>query len=195
MNKMFKNLNLAKITDIKLLRKGKQVIYKLVVEDPYDTHILKLVKTGDQYVVTSRHFTDFELSAKCDYEIFLDSDQDIVFVGNKRQIPQMVNKVVDLLHSNRIWTILAKQADMLNYDEDDCWIVNDDFYRWAIQDIQNNEPEDHYKQAYLDKLVKERKALAQGKLYKISLCVAAGNFYGENYVMKSAYASSGIPRY
>ena len=195
MNKMFKNLNLAKVTDIKLLRKGKQVIYKLVVEDPYDTHILKLVKTGDRYAVTSRHFSDFELSAKCDYEIALDPDQDIVFVGNKRQIPQMVNKVVDLLHSKRILTILAKQANMLSYDEDDCWVVDDDYYRWAIQDIQNNGQEDQYQQAYIDELVKERKALVQGKLNDISLCVAAGNFYGENYVMKSMYASTGIPRY
>lgn len=195
---MIDNVSFAHVKYFKLLRKGPQTIYKLIVTDPYDEHNIKLVKQGDKYIVTNRHFTDYELSRKCQRLIEFDPFECYVLRCEKNQIMQRVNELIKRIHEDTAMLHLAHQANIESYDEDEVYVLNDDFYRWAIKDTINtpmNDPK--YKELLLKEENDNRKYLA-GLNHKrdwqdIPHSVAFGRFYGQNYVLIDEMAGAPAP--
>lgn len=185
---MIDNVSFAHVKYFKLLRKGPQTIYKLIVTDPYDEHNIKLVKQGDKYIVTNRHFTDYELSKKCQRLIEFDPFECYVLRCERNQIMQRVNELIKRMHEDTVMRYLTDEAHIASYDEDEVYVLNDNFYRWAIKDTINSTMKDpKYKESVLKEEQNSRKCLA-GINHKddwkgIPGSVAFGRFYGQNYVL------------
>lgn len=191
-------LNTAKIKSIKLLRKGMQDIYKIVVTDDYDTHNLKLIKQGDQYIVTNQHLSDLELSKKYNKLIQLDKYHYYVYKGTKRQIIQYVNKIVNWEHEDYAIRKLEYQVRLENSDPDEVYALNDNFYRWEINDLINSNIADpDYKKLLISEAKANRRHLSlidgQRDWQNIPHSVACGNFFGQNYVLIDELAGAPAP--
>lgn len=191
-------LNTAKIKSIRLLRKGIQDIYKIVVIDDYDTHNLKLIKRNDQYIVTNQRLTSAELSKKYQKIIELDNEHYYVYKGTKRQIIQNVNKIVNWQHEDYATRKLKYQTRNEGSDPDEVYVLNDDFYRWEINDLLNSNIADpDYKKLLISEAKANRRHLSlidgQRDWQNIPHSVACGNFFGQNYVLINELAGAPAP--
>lgn len=191
-------LNTAKIKSIRLLRKGIQDIYKIVVVDDYDTHNLKIIKQDDQYIVTNQRLTSAELSKKYQKIIKLDKYNYYVYKGTKRQIIQYVNKIINWQHEDYAVSKLEYQARLEGSDPDEVYVLNDDFYRWEINDLLNSNIADpDYKKLLISEAKANRRHLSlingQRDWQNIPHSVAFGNFFGQNYVLIDELAGAPAP--
>jgi len=191
-------LNTAKIKSIRLLRKGIQDIYKIVVVDDYDTHNLKIIKQDDQYIVTNQRLTSAELSKKYQKIIKLDKYNYYVYKGTKRQIIQYVNKIINWQHEDYAVSKLEYQARLKGSDPDEVYVLNDDFYRWEINDLLNSNIADpDYKKLLISEAKANRRHLSlingQRDWQNIPHSVAFGNFFGQNYVLIDELAGAPAP--
>lgn len=195
---MIDNVSFAHVKYFKLLRKGPQTIYKLIVADPYDEHNIKLVQQGDKYIVTNRHFTDYELSKKCQRLIEFDPFECYVLRCERNQIMQRVNELIKRMHEDTVMRYLTDEAHIVSYDEDEVYVLNDNFYRWAIKDTQESRISDlKYKEKLIEQDRHNRKCLT-GINHKrdwqdIPHSVAFGRFYGQNYVLIDEMAGAPAP--
>lgn len=195
---MIDNVSFAHVKYFKLLRKGPQTIYKLIVTDPYDEHNIKLVKQGDKYIVTNRHFTDYELSKKCQRLIEFDPFECYVLRCERNQIMQRVNELIKRIHEDTVMRYLTDEARIASYDEDEVYVLNDDFYRWAIKNTQESRISDlKYKEKLIEQDRHNRKSLAginrKRNWQDIPHSVAFGRFYGQNYVLIDEMAGAPAP--
>lgn len=191
-------LNTAKIKSIRLLRKGIQDIYKIVVVDDYDTHNLKIIKQDDQYIVTNQRLTSAELSKKYQKIIKLDKYNYYVYKGTKRQIIQYVNKIINWQHEDYAVSKLEYQARLEGSNPDEVYVLNDDFYRWEINDLLNSNIADpDYKKLLISEAKANRRHLSlingQRDWQNIPHSVAFGNFFGQNYVLIDELAGAPAP--
>lgn len=195
---MIDNVSFAHVKYFKLLRKGPQTIYKLIVADPYDEHNIKLVQQGDKYIVTNRHFTDYELSKKCQRLIEFDPFECYVLRCERNQIMQRVNELIKRMHEDTVMRYLTDEAHIASYDEDEVYVLNDNFYRWAIKNTQESRISDlKYKEKLIEQDRHNRKCLT-GINHKrdwqdIPHSVAFGRFYGQNYVLIDEMAGAPMP--
>lgn len=180
--------NTIKIKSVRLIRKGPQWIYKIIVFDDYDEYNLKVVKQDDLYIVTDRHFTDYQLSRKCDHLLTFNSGRYYVGKGPKRDIMKNANEIIKRQHEDYVNRKLKYKVRLEGSDPEEVYALNDTFFRWEIEDTLNsNMPDKDYEKVIIDEAKANRRhlSLVDGKRdwQNIPHSVAFGKFFGQNYVL------------